>query len=70
MSKVITVRFSPEEYQELVNEAERKKITISAYIRSSTLMRISGDLIEKGITETEMTRRNVILKKLDDRGTF
>ena len=70
MSKVITVRFSPEEYQELVNEAERKKITISAYIRSSTLMRISGDLIEKGITEAEMTRRNVILKKLDDRGTF
>ena len=70
MSKVLTVRFSPEEHQELVNEAERKKITISAYIRSSTLMRISGDLIEKGITETEMTRRNVILKKLDDRGTF
>ena len=70
MSKVITVRFSPEEYQELVKEAERKKITISAYIRSSTLMRISGDLIEKGITEAELTRRNVILKKLDDRGTF
>lgn len=70
MSKVITVRFSPEEYQELANEAERKKITISAYIRSSTLMRISGDLIEKGITEAELTRRNVILKKLDDRGTF
>ena len=56
-SKPVSVRFTESEYKELVREANRKKVTVSAYIRSSTLMRIAGDLIEKQVAEDEYVRR-------------
>ena len=70
VSKVVTLRFSEAEYQEIVREANRKKITVSAYIRSCSLMRIAGDLIEKKIADDEYVRRNITMKTLDERGTF
>lgn len=69
-SKVVTLRFSQAEYQEILREANRTKLTVSAYIRSCVLMRIAGDLVEKKITENEYVRRNIIMKTLDERGTF
>jgi hypothetical protein len=69
-SKVVTLRFSEAEYQEIVREANRNKITVSAYIRSSSLMRLAGDLIEKQLSEDEYVRRNITMKTLDERGTF
>tara|TARA_B100001758_G_C17888113_1_gene342249 strand:- start:178 stop:393 length:216 start_codon:yes stop_codon:yes gene_type:complete len=69
-SKPVSVRFTESEYKELVREANRKKVTVSAYIRSSTLMRIAGDLIEKQVAEDEYVRRNINMKTLDERGTF
>lgn len=69
-SKVVTLRFSQAEYNEIVREANRTKLTVSAYIRSCALMRIAGDLVEKKITENEYVRRNITMKTLDERGTF
>ena len=69
-SMQVSVRFNKAEYTELKKEAERKKLSLSAYIRSTVLMRISGELIEKQIAEKEYVRRNVMMKRLDDRGTF
>ena len=69
-SKVVTLRFSQAEYQEILREANRTKLTVSAYIRSCVLMRIAGDLVEKKITENEYVRRNITMKTLDERGTF
>ena len=69
-SMQVSVRFNKAEYVELKKEAERKKLSLSAYIRSTVLMRISGELIEKQIAEEEFVRRNVMMKRLDDRGTF
>ncbi len=69
-SKVVTLRFSQAEYQEILREANRTKLTVSAYIRSCVLMRIAGDLVEKQITENEYVRRNITMKTLDERGTF
>lgn len=69
-SKVVTLRFSQAEYNEIVREANRTKLTVSAYIRSCVLMRIAGDLVEKQITENEYVRRNITMKTLDERGTF
>jgi hypothetical protein len=69
-SKVVTLRFSQAEYQEILREANRTKLTVSAYIRSCTLMRIAGDLVEKKVTENEYVRRNITMKTLDERGTF
>ena len=68
--KVVTLRFSDAEHQEIVREANRNKITVSAYIRSCALMRIAGDLIEKKLSEDEYVRRNITMKTLDERGTF
>jgi len=68
--KVVTLRFSDAEHQEIVREANRNKITVSAYIRSCALMRIAGDLVEKKLTEDEYVRRNITMKTLDERGTF
>ena len=64
------IEITESEYKELVREANRKKVTVSAYIRSSTLMRIAGDLIEKQVAEDEYVRRNINMKTLDERGTF
>ena len=69
-SKVVTLRFSQAEYQEILREANRTKLTVSAYIRSCVLMHIAGDLVEKQITENEYVRRNITMKTLDERGTF
>jgi hypothetical protein len=69
-SKVATLRFSQAEYVEILREANRTKLTVSAYIRSCVLMRIAGDLVEKKITENEYVRRNITMKTLDERGTF
>lgn len=69
-SKVVTLRFSQAEYVEILREANRTKLTVSAYIRSCVLMRIAGDLVEKKITENEYVRRNITMKTLDERGTF
>ena len=69
-SKVVTLRFSQAEYNEILREANRTKLTVSAYIRSCVLMRIAGDLVEKQITENEYVRRNITMKTLDERGTF
>ncbi len=69
-SKPVSVRFTESEYKELVREANRNKMTVSAYIRSCTLMRIAGDLIEKQVAEDEYVRRNINMKTLDERGTF
>lgn len=69
-SKVVTLRFSQAEYNEIVREANRTKLTVSAYIRSCALMRIAGDLVEKKVTENEYVRRNITMKTLDERGTF
>ena len=68
--KVVTLRFSVAEHQEILREANRNKITVSAYIRSCALMRIAGDLVEKKLTEDEYVRRNITMKTLDERGTF
>ena len=69
-SKVVTLRFSEAGYEEIVREANRNKITVSAYIRSSSLMRLAGDLVEKQLSEDEYVRRNITMKRLDERGTF
>ncbi len=69
-SKPISVRFTESEYKEIVREANRNKVTVSAYIRSCALMRVAGDLIEKQIAEDEYVRRNINMKTLDERGTF
>ena len=69
-SKVVTLRFTQAEYQEILREANRTKITVSAYIRSCALMRLAGDFVEKKITEDEYVRRNITMKTLDERGTF
>ena len=68
--KVVTLRFSDAEHQEIVREANRNKITVSAYIKSCVLMRVAGDLIEKQLSEDEYVRRNITMKTLDERGTF
>ncbi len=69
-SKQVTLRFSEAEYQEIVRESNRTKITVSAYLRSCALMRIAGDLIEKKLSEEEYVRRSITMKTLDERGTF
>ena len=69
-TKQVTLRFSEVEYQEIVREANRNKITVSAYIKSCVLMRVAGDLIEKQLSEDEYVRRNITMKTLDERGTF
>jgi hypothetical protein len=69
-SKPVSIRFSEVEYQEVLKEANRKKLTVSAYIRSCVLMRVAGDLIEKQVAEEEYVRRNITMKTLDERGTF
>ncbi len=69
-SKPVSVRFTESEYKEIVREANRNKVTVSAYIRSCALMRVAGDLIEKQIAEGEYVRRNINMKTLDERGTF
>ncbi len=69
-SKPVSVRFTESEYKEIVREANRNKVTVSAYIRSCALMRVAGDLIEKQIAEDEYVRRNINMKTLDERGTF
>ena len=68
--KVVSLRFSDAEHQEILREANRNKITVSAYIRSCALMRIAGDLIEKQVADDEYVRRNITMKTLDERGTF
>ncbi len=65
-SKQVSIRFSEDEYDEIVQEANRLKITVSAYLRSCVLMRITGDLVEKEIAEAEFTRRTIALKKLQN----
>ena len=65
-SKQVSIRFNEEEYEEIVKEANRLKITISAYLRSCVLMRITGDLVEREIADAEFTRRNIALKKLQN----
>tara|TARA_B100000035_G_scaffold296588_1_gene288642 strand:- start:232 stop:441 length:210 start_codon:yes stop_codon:yes gene_type:complete len=65
-SKQVGIRFSEDEYDEIVKEANRLKITVSAYLRSCVLMRITGDLVEKEIAEEEISRRNIALKKLQN----
>jgi len=69
-SKPVSVRFTDAEHKEIVREANRNKLTVSAYIRSCVLMRVAGDLIEKQVAEEEFTRRNITMKTLDERGTF
>lgn len=64
-SKQVSIRFSEEEYGEMVKEASRLKITISAYLRSCVLMRITGDLVEREVAEAEFSRRNIALKKFE-----
>ena len=65
-SKQVSIRFNEDEYEEIVKEANRLKITVSAYLRSCVLMRITGDLVEKEIAEAEFTRRTIALKKLQN----
>ena len=69
-SKVVTLRFSEDDYQDIIREASRYKITVSAYLRSCALMRIAGDLIEKKIADDEYVSKYSTMKTLDDRGTF
>ena len=69
-SKVVTLRFNEDDYQEIVREAGRYKITVSAYLRSCALMRIAGDLIEKKVADDEYVSKYSTMKNLDDRGTF
>ena len=69
-SKVVTLRFNEDDYQEIVREAGRYKITVSAYLRSCALMRIAGDLIEKKVADDEYVSKYSPMKNLDDRGTF
>lgn len=69
-SKPVSIRFTEAEYKEILREANRTKLTVSAYIRSCVLMRVAGDLVEKKITEDEFVRRNITMKTLDERGTF
>ena len=64
-TKTISVRFSEVEMGELVKEVERLQLNVATYIRSSVLMRLNGELIDKEISESEMSRRNVVLRKLD-----
>ncbi len=64
-TKTISVRFSEVEMEELIKEVERLQLNIATYIRSSVLMRLNGELIDKEISESEMSRRNVVLRKLD-----
>lgn len=65
-SKQVSIRFNEDEYEEIVKEANRLKITISAYLRSCVLMRITGDLVEREIADAEFARRNIALKKLQN----
>ena len=69
-SKPVSIRFTEAEHKEILREANRTKLTVSAYIRSCVLMRVAGDLVEKKITEDEFVRRNITMKTLDERGTF
>ena len=69
-SKPVSVRFTEVEHKEILKEANRNKLTVSAYIRSCVLMRVAGDLIEKQVAEEEYVRRNITMKTLDERGTF
>jgi len=69
-SKVVTLRFSEDDYQDIVRESGRYKITVSAYLRSCALMRIAGDLIEKKVADDEYVSKYSTMKTLDDRGTF
>jgi uncharacterized protein YmfQ (DUF2313 family) len=69
-SKVVTLRFNEDDYQEIIREAGRYKITVSAYLRSCALMRIAGDLIEKKVADDEYVSKYSTMKNLDDRGTF
>ena len=64
-TKTISVRFSEVEMEELIKEVERLQLNVATYIRSSVLMRLNGELIDKEISESEMSRRNVVLRKLD-----
>ena len=59
-----------DDYQDIIREASRYKITVSAYLRSCALMRIAGDLIEKKIADDEYVSKYSTMKTLDDRGTF
>ena len=65
-SKQVSIRFTEEEYAEVLAEANRLKITVSALLRSCVLMRITGDLVEKEVAEAEFNRRNIALKKLQN----
>ena len=64
-TKTVSVRFSEVEMFELQREVERLQLNFSTYIRSSVLMRLNGQLIDKEVSETEMQRRNVALRRLD-----
>ncbi len=64
-SKTVSVRFSEAEMEELSKEVERLQLNLSTYIRSSVLMRLTGQLIDKEVSETEMQIRNVALRRLD-----
>jgi hypothetical protein len=64
-SKQVSVRFSEEELKEIQGEADRLKVNLSAFIRSSVLMRITGDLIEKKVASEELTRRSIALGRFN-----
>jgi hypothetical protein len=66
-TKTVSVRFSESEMEELSKEVERLQLNLSTYIRSSVLMRLTGQLIDKEVSETEMKIRNVALRRLDEK---
>ena len=63
-SKTISVRFSQDELATLQSECERLQLLLASFIRSSVLMRVNGDLVDKELTEAEQRRRNDALRGL------
>tara|TARA_B100000131_G_scaffold173934_1_gene168021 strand:- start:347 stop:589 length:243 start_codon:yes stop_codon:yes gene_type:complete len=68
--KTISVRFSEEEMEVLQTEVSRLQLNVATYIRSSVLMRLNGELVDKEVSESEMSRRNITLRKLDKSGVY
>ncbi len=68
--KTISVRFSEEEMEVLQSEVSRLQLNVATYIRSSVLMRLNGELVDKEVSESEMSRRNITLRKLDKSGVY
>ncbi len=68
--KTVSIRFSQAEYDELRKECDRLQLPIAAYIRSSALMRLNGDLIDKDISEAERHQRRLVLRRLDESNSF